>query len=380
MVTRLLSTPLGRWALFILGWAALSLLFAPEAYLSFYLRRSPISWRETLELTVLNSGIALFFIPFIVWVTRRVPLERRHWQRALAAHIPACLAFSIGHSCLYALACQAWNDVGGTLFYRFHPNLVTYWAVVGFTQAFDYFRKYQEREREVRQLQLELLKAQLHPHFLFNTLHTISAMMHQDVKGADRMIQRLSELLRLTLAHIGKAEVTLAEELHFVEMYLEIERVRFGGELQTSIEVSPEALEALVPALFLQPLVENCVRHGLSARQRNALIVIRAVREGELLILGILDNGRGLARSMPIREGLGLSNTRKRLKQLYPDAHAFRVEPRDTGGVAVTAEIPFRTARALAEVIEEGTSNDHQYGDRGRRTLGANADRLAPGL
>ncbi len=369
MLTRLLAMHWGRWVLFMLGWGAISLLFAPEAYLSFLLRRTPISWTETLELTVVNSGIALLFIPAIIWLARRFPFERRNWRRALLVHAPACLLFSIGHSVLYALACHAWNDVGSTLFYRFHPNLITYWAAIGFTQAFDYFQKYQERERQVGDLRLELLRAQLQPHFLFNTLHTISAMMHQDVSRADRMVQRLSELLRLTLVNIGAREVRLADEIHFVQLYLEIERERFGERLATTVDASLEALDALVPAMFLQPLVENCVRHGLSAQQPDATIVIRATRSDDRLVLNVLDNGRGL-RESPVSERLGLSITRKRLQQLYPQQHTFSIAARDPQGVIVTAEIPFRTPRAIL-VDTEITSDEHQDSYRRRRAVGA---------
>jgi two-component sensor histidine kinase len=373
---RLFNERWGRWVLFILGWAALSLLFAPEAYLTFYLRNAPISWRETLQLTVVNSAIALLFIPAIVVLTRRFPFERRRWQMALLAHIPACLAFSVGHSMLYAVVCHAWNDVGGPLFYRFHPNLLTYWAVVGFTQAFDYFRKYQERERQVAQLQLEVLKSQLQPHFLFNTLHTISAMMHEDTKGADRMISRLSELLRLTLANIGRHEVRLAQELDFVRAYLEIERVRFGERLATEIAVAPEALDALVPALFLQPLVENCVKHGLAPPRKNGVITISAQRIDDRLILVVSDDGCGLPPVQARREGVGIANSRKRLDQLYPHNHAFRLEPRVPAGVTVTADIPFHsagsTAPEVAEVAHEDSNGDHR-----RRAVGQEADRDA---
>jgi two-component system, LytTR family, sensor kinase len=372
LMNHLFADRWGRWVLFLFGWAALSLLFAPEAYLSFYLRNSPISWRETLQLTVVNSAIALLFIPAIVILTRRFPLERRRWRIALLVHIPACLAFSVGHSMLYAVVCHAWNDVGGPLFYRFHPNLLTYWAVVGFTQAFDYFRKYQERERQVAQLQLEILKSQLQPHFLFNTLHTISAMMHEDVKGADRMISRLSELLRLTLANIGRQEVRLAEEIDFVRAYLEIERERFGERLATRIAVSPEALDAMVPALFLQPLVENCVKHGLAPPRENGLIEISAERVDTRLILTVTDNGCGLPPADGLCEGVGITNSRKRLEQLYPRDHAFRLQARSPAGVTVTAEIPFHT-NLTAELEVANVAHEDPSGDRRRRTVGQEA-------
>ncbi len=352
-----------RWVLFLLGWAALSLLFAPEAYLSFYLRNAPISWLETVELTVINSAIALVFIPGIVFLTRRFPIERGRWQRSLAVHVVACLGFSVAHSFLYAVACHAWRDVGETLFVRFHPNLITYWAFVGFTQAFEYFRKYQQREREITRLQLQALKAQLQPHFLFNALNTVSAMMHVDVKRADRMLSRLSELLRMTLNNIERQEVHLTEEIAFVEAYLDIERERFGGRLAMRIDADPEVLDALVPALFLQPLVENCVRHGFTAADADSLIEIRAHRDGTRLTLTVTDNGRGFV--APPREGVGIANARKRLAQLY-DKQSLSIAARIPRGVVVTVELPFHKE-----------TDEHPSVDRGRRALGAHADRLA---
>jgi two-component sensor histidine kinase len=349
----------------------LSLLFAPEAYLSFYLRHNPMSWQQTLQLTVINSAIALLFIPGIVYLTRRFPLERKRWRAALAVHLPACLVFSALHSVLYALACRAWEDVASPLYYRFHPNLLTYWAFVGATQAFDYFRKYQEREREVTRLSLEMLKAQLQPHFLFNTLHTISAMMHVDVKRADRMLSRLSSLLRMTLANIGRQEVRLADELAFIEAYLDIERERFGERLEMRLEVAHETLDAQVPAQFLQPLVENSIRHGFAAPADDGVISVGAVRDGERLVLTVADNGRGLPGTP--REGLGLANTRARLKQLFGDDHAFSIEPRAPRGVLVTLAIPFRTARDTADEV---VSHEHPDTDRGRRAVGANPHRV----
>ena len=371
----LLRTRSGRWLLFIVGWVTMSLLFAPEAYLSFYLRHTPMSWRETLHITVINSAIALLFIPGIVFLARRFPLERKTWRVALAVHIPACLAFSVLHSVLYAMACHAWQGVvGATLYYRFHPNLLTYWAIVGATQAFDYFRKYQEREREVTRLSLEMLKAQMQPHFLFNSLHTISAMMHVDVKRADRMLSRLSLLLRMTLGNIGRQEVRLADEIAFVEAYLDIERERFGERLELRIEVAHEALDALVPALFLQPLVENSVRHGFASPAEDGKISIGAARDGERLVLTIADNGRGLA-GVPPREGVGITNTRARLRQLYGEDHGFSLESRVPQGVLVSIAIPFHTARD-SEIPAKVMPDEHPDPDRGRRALGANAHRV----
>jgi len=376
MMDSLLKARSGRWTLFVLGWAALSLLFAPETYLSFYLRSAPISWVQTLQMTVLNSAIALLFIPGIVYLTRRCPLERRSWHRAVLIHVPACLAFSIGHSGLYALACATWSDVGGTMFFRFHPNLLTYWAVVGFTQAFDYFRKYQQHERALARLQLEVLKAQLQPHFLFNALHAISAMMHVDLKRADRMLNRLSELFRMMLSSIGKDEVRLAEEIAFVQAYLDIERERFGGALALHIAAPAEALDALVPALFLQPLVENCVRHGFRPGEAEGSIWIEAARIDSHLVLTVTDDGRGLPSGPSLKEGIGVTNSRKRLAQLYGEDQDFSIAARSPRGTTVRARIPYRSALEVAHATGE-TSNEHPSADRGRRAMGAHANRYA---
>jgi LytS/YehU family sensor histidine kinase len=216
-----------------------------------------------------------------------------------------------------------------------------------------------------------MLKAQMQPHFLFNSLHTISAMMHADVDRADRMLSRLSALLRMTLGNIGRQEVRLVDEIAFVEAYLDIERERFGGRLEMRIEVAHEALDAMVPALFLQPLVENSVRHGFAAPAEDGVISIGAARDDDRLVLTIADNGRGLA-VMPPREGVGIANTRARLKQLYGDDHRFGIENSAPQGVLVSIAIPFHTARASDSSAKVATDG-HPDPDRGRRAVGAHA-------
>jgi LytS/YehU family sensor histidine kinase len=330
-----------------------------------------IDWCHALQMTFVNSSVVLVLVPFIVWITRRWPIERKNWRAAMAAHIPACLVFSLAHSGLYWVACHASHEVGGMLFYRFHPNLLSYWAVVGFTQALDYLRKSREHEQQVARLRLSLLKSQLQPHFLFNTLHAVSAMMHVDVNGADTMISRLSQLLRMTLTNIGKDESTLAEELDFIRTYLDIERVRFGEKLEARIDAPAGTLDALVPTMVLQPLVENCIRHGISSRMPDGRIDIQARVAEDRLTLIVRDNGVGLSEATPLREGLGLSNTRDRLEQLYPAEHLFTVLAGPAGGVEVTVTIPLRK-------IEETTRDAHSHDHRRRRALGPRENIVAP--
>jgi len=233
---------------------------------------------------------------------------------------------------------------------HFHPYVLIYWALVGVCQAIDFYRKYRERalrasqlEARLAQAQLQLLKMQLHPHFLFNTLNAISALIHQDAEVADRMLARLGDLLRLTLQKEGVQEVSLREELEFLDAYLEIEQVRFGPRLTVARQIDPDVLEARVPYLILQPLVENAIRHGILCNGLRGRIEDRARRREDALRLEVSDNGPGLREGNgPLREGIGLANTRARLRQLYGDAHGFALGRAALGGLLVAIDLPFR--------------------------------------
>jgi LytS/YehU family sensor histidine kinase len=221
--------------------------------------------------------------------------------------------------------------------------------LVGVGHGLEYYRFYREREAHsaylaarLAQAELEMLKSQLHPHFLFNTLHAISALMHRDVKAADRMIARLSELLRVALDYTGTQEVSLQEELAFLEPYVEIERVRLGDRLNVEYDIQPSVLEALVPHMILQPLVENAIRHGIAPRAQPGTVRIVARGRRDMLDLEVTDDGAGLAPGRSANGGVGLANTRARLEQMYGDR--FNFEPRNVsgGGFRVALTIPFR--------------------------------------
>ena len=372
------SSGWGRWVLFLLGWTLLSLMFVPEVYLYFLYRSEAIPWTHAIALALVNAAIAFLFLPPIVWLARRYPVERHSWKRAAAVHAPACLVFALSHSGLYALACYASPGLFHALFVRFHPNVLTYWAIVGFTQAVDYFDRYRERERQLAQAELLLLKSQLHPHFLFNALHTVSAMMHEDVAAADRMVSRLSDLLRTMLETIGVHEVPLRQELEFLKNYVAIEQARFPDRLALVVNVEPELLDVLVPNMLLQPLVENSIRHGLDLRRNDGIIEVAASRAEDRLILAVRDNGKGLRPSVPIVEGLGLSNTSVRLRELYGDRYFFRLESNSRSGALAVVGIPLRSRAAQNAGSEsEVASHVHPRADRGRRALGAEAPVVA---
>jgi LytS/YehU family sensor histidine kinase len=254
----------------------------------------------------------------------------------------------------------------GRLMSQFHIDLLIYGAVLGTSYAVGYYAQFREREVRATQLEarlaqseLQALKMQLHPHFLFNTLNGIAGLVRDKKNSAAvEMIAGLSDLLRYTLDGAGRQEVTLREELEFLELYLGIQQKRFPDRLRVEMTVEPTALEALVPNLILQPLVENAIRHGVSRRAAAGTVGVGASREGGMLRLRVYDDGPGLRRDArgdanaddsdegAASGGIGLSNTRARLRQLYGESQSFEVFDRAAGGVEATLLLPFRRGNA----------------------------------
>jgi two-component system LytT family sensor kinase len=229
-------------------------------------------------------------------------------------------------------------------------DIFKYWIVVLGYLGWHYYRAYRERERqtaalatELVQARLQALRMQLNPHFLFNTLNTISALIHENPDAADRMIVRLSELLRRTLDRGDVQEVPLREELEFLRSYLEIEQMRFPDRLTVTFDIEPKTQDLLVPHLILQPLVENALRHGILPREEAGRVEISArVVDGQRLELKVRDNGNGLpaTNGSPEREGIGLQNVRSRLAQLYGAAQQLEIGNASTGGVEARVRLP----------------------------------------
>jgi len=300
-------------------------------------------------------------VPGVLWMARRYRFERQTWRKAALVHVLGVTVFTAAHVALSVSARGVittrftdrpfdwWMWFREVFFLNFDWEMMTYWALVAFVHALDYHRESQERaiagvqlQTQLAEAQLEALQRQLHPHFLFNTLNTISALMHRDVHAADEMLVQLSDLLRLTLDRVGTQQVPLTDEVDFLKKYLEIEQTRFGDRLIVNIDIDPEVLDAPVPNLVLQPLVENSLRHGIGPRVGVGKVDVTASHANGLLTLAVRDNGVGLSpdKLNAFHSGVGLSNTRSRLENLYGDRHRFEFQTPPGGGLLVTIVIP----------------------------------------
>ena len=346
-----------RWSRFLLGfcfWTLLGLSFASQFYISSAKAGLEVSWKQAVNYALGDWYVfALLSVP-VIQLARRFRFEGANWGRSFAAHAVASVLFSFAYMVLRAWVGQwqsqaAFQDVFKPLLVKtWHFNLLIYWVIVAVSHAFDYYRRYRERElrasaleKHLAQAKLRALQMQLNPHFLFNTLHSISSLMHKDVEAADKMIARLSDLLRAALAGADTQEVTLQKELELLQLYLSIEQIRFGSRLTVKLDIAPDTLAAQVPNLVLQPLVENAIRHGIEPRARPGCIELQAHRLDGALALVVSDNGAGLGENGRIKEGVGLSNTRARLQELYGSAYRFELRRGQEGGVRVELSIPY---------------------------------------
>jgi two-component system LytT family sensor kinase len=352
-----------RWSRLLLGfcfWTLLGLSFASQFYISSAKAGLDVSWNQAVNYALGDWYVfALLSVP-VIHLARRFRFEGAAVGKAAAVHVVASIAFSLSYMVLRAWVGQwqshaTFQEVFKPLLVKtWHFNWLIYWVIVAVSHAFDYYRKYRERELRTAELEkrlvqakLQALQMQLNPHFLFNTLHSISSLMHKDVEAADKMITRLSDLLRAALAGADTQEVTLRQELNLLQLYLSIEQIRFGSRLSVKMEIAPDTLEAQVPNLILQPLVENAIRHGIEPRARPGCIELRSQRQDSRLALVVSDDGAGISGNGAVKEGVGLSNTRARLRELYGETHRFELVGGPAGGVRVEVSIPFREERLL---------------------------------
>jgi LytS/YehU family sensor histidine kinase len=290
-----------------------------------------------------------------MYVARRYPVWTERGFRNWAIQATAMVTFVVVHIAMFTLASIAlspttsiseivdtfgrflltWTVLDASVFCTL---VAVHHAVVYYQVSRDRAIRASQLETRLAQSQLQMLRMQLQPHFLFNTLHSISALMHKDVRRADSMIVSLSDLLRMSLQNIGAQEVALQSELEFLQRYLEIMTLRFGDRLAVVMDIEEDARDARVPNLFLQPLVENSFRHGFGDVGAGS-IRISVRREGEMLRCEVSDDGRGLRSGH--KEGVGLTSTRQRLEHLYGDRQSFTLQGAPGKGVRVSMAIPF---------------------------------------
>jgi signal transduction histidine kinase len=351
-----------RWLVIFGVWSGIALFFCGQDFMRFALFDDPVQW------WYLRSEVAYWWLwipltPLALFAARRFWITRHDRWRTIAIHCVFALAIGLMHEVLnlglIALThdfnfVTPPNDTFGIRELRAVPvriltGFYKYWALIGVYYAFVYARRSRLQQVQAAQLQtrlaqaeLQALRMQLHPHFLFNTLHAVSMLNFSDVDAANRMLVQLSDLLRMSLEHSGKQHITLREELDFLRKYLEIEQTRFHDRLRVEFDVDPELLDAQVPNLILQPLVENAIRHGVSKIASPGLVEVSALQNNARIILRVCDNGPGVPANWDaeMHARIGLSTTIERLKQLYGSEHEFTIAQRTQGGTCAQVLIP----------------------------------------
>ncbi|MGH7470503.1 MAG: sensor histidine kinase [Longimicrobiales bacterium] len=375
----LIRNPWKRWAVVLGVWTLLALFFVLQAI------TARIAFGEPLDLRkVAGNELSYWYVwavlsPLVLYLARRYRIgsavesapmgglagTARSLSRSgsILLHSIFAVILSAAHAVLTFVATTELiapmrGPSGPVTFSQFirkpfpvelFTGFYKYWLIVLIYWALDYSRKYRQREVQTAQLQTQLaqaqlqaLKMQLHPHFLFNTLHSVSMLNFTDVDAANRMLVQLSDLLRLTLENSGAQEVRLRQELDFLRRYLEIEQTRFHDRLSVQIDADPKLLDAYLPNLILQPIVENAIRHGVGKLARPGRVRVRALRHGNELVLEVYDDGAGLPEGWQLEQdaGLGLSNTLARLQQMYGERQRFELVAQESGGVVVRITIP----------------------------------------
>jgi sensor histidine kinase YesM len=340
-------------------WTLVAVFFCTQVYVMSYTQKEPVRYLRDFLFQASACYEWALATPLMLWLARRFRIERSNWVRRSLLHFLFSVVLT---STLVALHFIAFMILTGSassitplrvfnvLYYNLDHWVPVYWLILLMSHAFNYYNSFRKNELKASQLrtqlvqsQLEALKMQIHPHFLFNTLHSISALLSRDTEAARKMITRLGDFLRLTLENSGSMEVTLQQEIEFLNGYLEIERIRFQDRLTTDIRVDPEVLDVRVPNLILQPIVENAMRHAIGNSGSGRVEIVAAPRNGVVRI-EVKDNGPGIDadRMLEARRGrgLGLANTRARLAGIYGEAARFELNNDPAGGLIVSLEIP----------------------------------------
>lgn len=353
----MISRPI-RWLAYLGGWTLFALFFISEDTGRLVYQGRTVQWHGYLVVWLTTAYAWAFLTPFVWWLARHFPIERKSWWRHAALHLLGSLCFALIEEVLFAWITPMFGlpwfprnfaaTFRGVLPIDFHLNVTIYLLIVGVQHSVSYYRKFLERERRAAQLENQLARAklsalsmQLHPHFLFNTLNAIVVLVRQHrTAEADEMLTNLSELLRQTLAGLETQEIPLRREVDLINLYLDIQRVRFQDRMSVEMDLSPPTLNALVPSLLLQPLVENAVRHGVSKSSAPVTVALKSSLRDAGLEIQVCDDGPGVS-GETLGNGVGLTNTRARLQQLYGEQQSLSLDHRAGGGTVATILLPY---------------------------------------
>ena len=363
-----------RWIIYLALWTSIALFLISQGVARALYLQQRVPWRLLFSVWLTASYLWAVLAPLVWTIAVRLPISRRFWWRVIPIHFVFSAIIAVGESVLFASAATALRMHIRPTFLAtfqvvlpgdFEVNIALYWVVVAIQHGFNVYCGVREREteaarlkllsseleRQLVQARLSALRMQLHPHFLFNTLNAIVVLVRQGkTEDADQMLTNLSELLRRTLEEWDNQEVPLRTEIEFLQLYLEIERVRFQDRLRIETALDPDTLGALVPCFLLQPLVENAVRHGVAKSSAGGKVTLRSRRIGSTLEFQISNDGPGFATPKDAAgNGFGLTNTRARLQQLYGGLHCLKLESGESGGTVATIKIPYRDD---AETVE----------------------------
>ena len=356
-----------QWAIVLGCWLLLALVSAGPLQKQLAGRGVTVPLDDVRIAQVIDWALWAILLPAIFATLDHLPLRRGVWPKHLLGWVVAALVFGALHAALsmpliylaaslLAVPPQVLSVPELRLTKLMLDDAQNFnLAVIAYLLLQLIHRHRAERalarevERSLRDAQLHALALELQPHFLFNTLNGIAALVRSDPKTAERMLVSLSDLLRLTLESGKSGQIPLGDEMRQLELYLGLQRMRHGSRLTVRTEIPSELEAARVPAMLLQPLVENALSHGIGGRAGPGTITLRAWRESAQLFLSVEDDGVGIPPGGPDREGVGLANTRARLGALYPDEYEFRIAPRPEGGTLITIRLPYQTDGVVPE-------------------------------
>jgi LytS/YehU family sensor histidine kinase len=337
------------WLWLFLVFTAIGIFFSLHSYLD------DVTWhhygtaRERFLEEMTGAYSAMVLVPFLAWIATRFPFKRGLVMRALAGNVAGYLVYTIAHTTLNALARSAISPLIGNgtyhygeLFYRYQMeaagDAVYYALLISMIYLLQHFIATRDLQTKLAQAQLDNLRLQLQPHFLFNTLNAISSVMYEDVAKADRMLAQVSDYMRLVLASGGVQEIPLDEELHMERMYVDIMKTRLDRNLALDVHVADDAHGTIVPFMLLQPLLENSIRHGMGSARTSIELGIDVSRSNGSAIIRVSDNGLGFDPSQP--RGIGLTNVAARLSHLYGERARFEIGAREGGGTLAVVSLP----------------------------------------